>query len=197
MPLRATPNHPSHPPPPPPSNPPAVRAGPSTVIPSLMNGPSPIASPPRHRGRHSRSISHPFPAIGNKRRNRSQKQDFLDSDDDDDDDSDQVTYLPLPDSLASLSTSPQKGLPRPSPAEDLTSGRCMTCNSTVRWPKHLKVFRCTECLTVNDLEAGRESVESHGGNHTKDGKGTAPSIPRKGIDNLSIIHSSGRVGIAG
>ncbi|PKY04369.1 ubiquitin-protein ligase [Aspergillus campestris IBT 28561] len=154
MPLRATPNHPSHPPPPPPSNPPAVRAGPSTITPSLMNS----------------------------RHNRSQKEDFLDSDDDDDDDSDQVTYLPLPDSLASLSTSPHKGLPRPSPAEDLTSGRCMTCNSTVRWPKHLKVFRCTECLTVNDLEACRESVEAnHGGSNAKDGRGTAPSISRKAL----------------
>lgn len=28
----------------------------------------------------------------------------------------------------------------------------MTCDSTVRWPQGLKVFRCTTCLTINDLE---------------------------------------------
>jgi E3 ubiquitin-protein ligase HECTD2 len=28
----------------------------------------------------------------------------------------------------------------------------MTCDSTVRWPKELKVFRCTVCLMINDLK---------------------------------------------
>lgn len=28
----------------------------------------------------------------------------------------------------------------------------MTCDSTVRWPQDLKTFRCTTCLTINDLE---------------------------------------------
>lgn len=27
----------------------------------------------------------------------------------------------------------------------------MTCDSTVRWPQDLQVFRCTTCLTINDL----------------------------------------------
>ncbi|KAH8590279.1 hypothetical protein B0O99DRAFT_691717 [Bisporella sp. PMI_857] len=35
--------------------------------------------------------------------------------------------------------------------KDLTQGPCMTCDSVVRWPKDLKVFRCTVCLTINDL----------------------------------------------
>lgn len=34
---------------------------------------------------------------------------------------------------------------------DLTKGHCMTCDSLVRWPKDLKVFRCTICLMINDL----------------------------------------------
>lgn len=32
-----------------------------------------------------------------------------------------------------------------------TEGTCMTCASVVRWPRNLKVFRCTTCVTINDL----------------------------------------------
>lgn len=34
---------------------------------------------------------------------------------------------------------------------DLTTGKCMTCDSMVRWPKGLAVFRCSVCVTINDL----------------------------------------------
>ncbi|QMW28291.1 hypothetical protein G4B84_003580 [Aspergillus flavus NRRL3357] len=84
---------------------------------------NPATSPPHHfqRRGHSRSISHPFPSpFSSRRRNKSiSKHDFLDSDDDDD----EVTYLPDP-----LSSSPRKGAPRLSPGEELTTGKCMTCN---------------------------------------------------------------------
>ncbi|PWY95581.1 HECT-domain-containing protein [Aspergillus sclerotioniger CBS 115572] len=140
---------------------------------------NPATSPPYRRG-HSRSISHPFPSpFGGiaKRRNRSisKKDNFLfDSDDEDDD---EVTYLPDP-----HSSSPRKGPPRPIAAEEMTSGKCMVCNSTVRWPRNLKVFRCTECLTVNDLEpyVDSDKTGSHGisGN---DGKAPTPVVPRKAI----------------
>jgi len=36
--------------------------------------------------------------------------------------------------------------------KDLTTGKCKTCDSMVRWPKELKVFRCTVCLMINDLK---------------------------------------------
>lgn len=106
----------------------------------------PMHTPPGptpHRRTHARSLSHPFPSILPSNAKRSDKKvtkkDFLDSDDDD-----EVTYVPEP-----RSSSPRK---RWTPAEDFVSGKCMTCNSTVRWPRNLKVFRCTVCLTVNDLE---------------------------------------------
>lgn len=35
---------------------------------------------------------------------------------------------------------------------DLVSGKCATCDSLVRWPRHLNVFRCAVCLMVNDLK---------------------------------------------
>lgn len=36
--------------------------------------------------------------------------------------------------------------------KELIAGRCATCDSAVKWPKHLSVFRCTICLMVNDLQ---------------------------------------------
>ena len=66
-------------------------------------------------------------------------------------------------SASAAATSPKK--PPPVPAKDMVAGRCMTCNTAVKWPKHLNVFRCTSCLMVNDLDAGA---------------GAQRGIPRKG-----------------
>jgi E3 ubiquitin-protein ligase HECTD2 len=97
----------------------------------------PAAAP---RRAHARSVSQPFPSLlSTSGKKKVTKEDFLDSDDDD-----EVSYIPEP-----RSGSPRK---RWAPAEDWVSGRCMTCNSTVRWPGNVKVFRCTTCLMVNDLE---------------------------------------------
>ena len=137
-----------------------------------------MASPPssaQRRG-HTRSISHPFNgalsgmSIGmGRRRNRSiSKRDFLDSDDDDDF---EFTFTPAP-----LPSSPKKPAPRAPPAaaaEELTTGRCLTCNTMVRWPKTLATFRCTECLMVNDREASLGDKLA--------GDDGRPVIPRKGI----------------
>lgn len=144
--------------------------------------PPPSPPPYNRRGGHSRSLSQPFASaisaatagVG-KRRNKSiSVEAALDSDDDDDDDD---IYLPKPNAISS---SPRKGHgpPRVPPKEDLATGKCMTCNNTVRWPRNLKVFRCTECLTVNDLEPSPETGASRKtGISRKDGKA---SIPRKG-----------------
>ena len=35
--------------------------------------------------------------------------------------------------------------------EEFVTGRCMTCASLMRWPREHTVFRCTICMTVNDL----------------------------------------------
>ena len=52
-------------------------------------------------------------------------------------------------SQPSLKLAPNKT--SPNVERDLMTGKCMTCDSLVRWPKELKVFRCTVCLTINDL----------------------------------------------
>ncbi|GIC94053.1 HECT-type E3 ubiquitin-protein ligase [Aspergillus udagawae] len=140
------------------------------ILPTMTGNPA--TSPPHHRG-HSRSISHPFPsAFGGKRRNPNPG--FLDSDSDDDDV--EVTHLP-----DVLSSSPRKASSRPLPGgEAISTGKCMTCNSTVRWPRGLKVFRCTECLTVNDLEPYTSKDLGGQGSTGKDGK-PGLSIPRKAV----------------
>jgi len=44
----------------------------------------------------------------------------------------------------------------------LVTGKCMTCDSTVRWPKELLVFRCTVCLTINDLKPVSATASERG-----------------------------------
>lgn len=43
----------------------------------------------------------------------------------------------------------------------MKSGKCACCESTVRWPSNLLVFRCVVCGTVNDLpgSVGRRARE--------------------------------------
>ncbi len=48
--------------------------------------------------------------------------------------------------------------PTPHRDTDLVAGKCATCDSLVRWPRHLNVFRCSVCLMVNDLKPN--TVES-------------------------------------
>lgn len=36
---------------------------------------------------------------------------------------------------------------------ELVTGKCATCGSLVRWPRHLNLFRCTVCLMVNHLKS--------------------------------------------
>lgn len=127
---------------------------------------------------HARSISHPFPSFfggsrkGDKRLAGKQDINGLDSTDDEagqtgDD---------------QRRGSPQNPIPRSSfvPAEkDLITGKCMACDSMVRWPRELKVFRCTICLTINDLEPFPDSKDARAPSGKSE---TYPGllVPRKG-----------------
>ncbi|KAJ5654558.1 hypothetical protein N7490_001561 [Penicillium lividum] len=135
-----------------PSNPSSLSTSESTLYPSQhqndptmpsMNGNSPTS--PFHRGHH-RSISHqftsPFTGLGKKRDKAVAKNTAWNSDSD----SDEITYSAKP-----LATSPRKDVPKGGPGGDLAEGKCSTCNSTVRWPQHLQVYRCTSCLMVTDI----------------------------------------------
>ncbi|KAJ6156752.1 hypothetical protein N7497_005637 [Penicillium chrysogenum] len=122
-----------------------VRPRDASIMPPL-NGSAPKSS---YRREHRRSISNPFAGFGRKRDKPAAKYVAWDSDDDDDDD--EVTYPLEPES-----SSPRKGA---ASGNNIAEGKCQTCDATVRWPKHLKVFRCTDCLMVTDLEPTHESKD--------------------------------------
>ena len=95
-------------------------------------------------GRHGRSFSHPFPSIfgGSK---RSEKGNVVRREGDAGVDStdDESSFMRKPGRVKRDNSLTEK--------EPIT-GRCMTCDSTVRWPREVKVFRCVTCQTINDLE---------------------------------------------
>ena len=108
-----------------------------------------------HPSRHGRSMSHPFPSIFYSRKKRDGSSTAMAAD--------SLRSEGLP---CAPSKSPTKAIPnKPVKAvdRDLMTGKCMTCDSTVRWPKDLKVFRCTVCLTINDLVPLTTTSNSHRG----------------------------------
>ena len=100
--------------------------------------------PRTSRPQHARSMSNPFPSLFSTRKRRQDS-----------------TSRPAPDLnvdgddagvMAGANTGKQ---PRPgasaASSKDFATGNCMTCASLVKWPKDLKVFKCTICSTINDL----------------------------------------------
>lgn len=137
---------------------------PSDLIPTL---PAPSAvqrpAPPPRAQSHGRSMSHPFPSLFPPRKGSLRKkaaQDDFDSDSDSD-----AEMLGLgPGSKSKASAQAQGGPPYARPPlgdKDYASGNCMTCGALSRWPKGLKVFKCTLCVTINDLVDMKSAMGSH------------------------------------
>ncbi|KAI1439009.1 HECT-domain-containing protein [Xylaria sp. CBS 124048] len=102
---------------------------------------------PKPLNNHSRSMSHPFPSLFSiKRKKNAAAKEFSPDDDDDIDDSGHNTKA-YPGSSQAMNTGRV-----PSGPSEFVTGNCMTCASFVRWPKELHIFRCTKCLTINDLK---------------------------------------------
>ena len=87
------------------------------------------------------------------------------------------------DQVATNGTCLQKG------EKHFVTGKCSTCDSRVRWPRHLDMFRCTVCLMVNDLKPSGGLLT--GGRDAESLVATAPpsgpDSPRKGTMNPMII----------
>ena len=101
-------------------------------------------SAPQRPSSHSRSMSHPFPSLFSKKKKSTDHSRYEDSTSLDDD------QKPLPQPTPRAPQMPTRKVTR-GPA-DYATGNCMTCSSLVRWPKELYTFRCTICLTINDLK---------------------------------------------
>ncbi|KIW74214.1 hypothetical protein Z517_12154 [Fonsecaea pedrosoi CBS 271.37] len=130
--------------------PPPVSAAAETFeIPTLRRKPLP-ESPDSSSAKlnHSRSFSHPFPSIFGSKKSEKKSKHGIDFD-------------------GTRDTRHEEGNMRQQAAEasvprgdrQPVTGKCMTCDSTVRWPQGLKVFRCTTCLTINDLEYSSEAKD--------------------------------------
>lgn len=97
-------------------------------------------------------MSHPFPSLFSSKKKSPPKnaaQDDFDSDSDSD-----AEMLGLgPPSARPRPPAPPVGPSNAKPLgdKDYASGNCMACGALSRWPKGLKVFKCTICVTINDL----------------------------------------------
>lgn len=118
-------------------------------------------SPPRSRSGHARSISNPFPALFGavKRSDRATASagdapGFESSDEDD-----HIGRRGRADRDGRLHSPTGGARARDGGEGPMTTGRCMTCDSSMRWPRDLTVFRCTICMTTNDLEPREWHVE--------------------------------------
>ncbi|KAI0512856.1 hypothetical protein F5B22DRAFT_287128 [Xylaria bambusicola] len=105
-----------------------------------------IISKPKPLSKHSRSMSHPFPSLfsSKKKKNAAADSEHGYVDDVGDRDFHSKVY-----SNSSQTTNTSRIATGPA---ELATGNCMTCAGLVRWPKDLQVFRCTKCLTINDLK---------------------------------------------
>ncbi|ESA43584.1 hypothetical protein GE21DRAFT_3134 [Neurospora crassa] len=109
---------------------------------------SPAARP--QRPEHRRSMSHPFPSLFSSKKKKAYQMYAGDSGSETVDD---AGYAPkLGTSRPSTQHSRNHRNVPSTGSKDYSTGNCMTCGCLVRWPKELSVFKCTICLTVNDLQ---------------------------------------------
>lgn len=132
--------------------------------------------------KHGRSFSHPFPFFGtgtkrSQRRIHPKNKIGVDSTDDDSIDdghsNTRSSNVPLRKPCVTAGSEPM-------------TGKCMACDSTVRWPRELRVFRCTICLTVNDLEPSQETSQQLPSSNQKNAHASF-IVPRKRTSNLKVV----------
>lgn len=122
-------------------NPPAPEPSPVDISPSRTLHQSP---------RHGRSHSHPLSTLlAIKRKNTDNRDDARDHT------GDLISSAMTNPNMNTISGVFPNGEKSKINDKELVSGRCKTCDSAVRWPDHLNVFRCTICLMVNDLRPSK------------------------------------------
>lgn len=126
---------------------------PPTTVSSLVDGSSNSTAISRgdssagRRHIHNRSASHPLPRIFGRKKSSGTLEAALESSGIVDE-----SLVPVDDTPPPVSPT-RTGSGRRTGDEAVNATRhCMCCGCKVRFPQHLSVFRCTGCLTVNDLE---------------------------------------------
>jgi hypothetical protein len=125
-------------------------------------------NPGRRPYPHLRSMSHPFPQLfdGGKQ----QRHDYTPNL------SSRMDGLLNGAQMLNLAGTDVHRRGGPPAAKDFATGNCMTCASLVRWPRDLKVFKCTICLTINDLPSTPRGMRS-GAAPKRDNSGHAEPTP--------------------
>jgi E3 ubiquitin-protein ligase HECTD2 len=119
----------------------------SSVLASVHRDAAGTSQPIRNAPAHSRSASHPFPSLfGIGRRTERTHEDS----------GKQIGHdtsggIAEPSLLKHLPRSPSYKESFTVAEGEFVTGNCATCDSTVRWPRQLDVYRCTICQMVNDL----------------------------------------------
>jgi E3 ubiquitin-protein ligase HECTD2 len=121
------------------------------------------------RPQHARSMSHPFPALFSSKK---KKQDKAGRDLEDSDSTENEARM-----TKQQGKSHKRGDANGS--QDFATGNCMTCASLVRWPKDVNVFKCTICLTVNDLQPHDPEVKWPGDRNRFRGTSGSAESPDK------------------
>jgi len=132
---------------------------PSQSRPHLGPPPSPTRTTPTSRQHaHNRSSSHPLPRIFGRKKSAGALKGQLDLDTPPDDAL--VLVLDGP-----VTESPTRNVSGKRRREDdaNTTRHCMCCSTKCRFPRGLTVFRCTNCLTINDLTPHVPSEKSDRG----------------------------------
>lgn len=121
------------------------------------------AAPKPRPSSHGRSKSHPFPSLFSSKRKMAPKNPSPDDfDSDSDSDAEMLGLGPgSKQRRPAQPAGPSKVSGRPTTDKDFASGNCMTCGAMSRWPKGLKVFKCTLCMTINDLVDINSVVEAN------------------------------------
>ncbi|KAF4776165.1 HECT-domain-containing protein [Colletotrichum scovillei] len=105
------------------------------------------------RPTHSRSMSHPFPSLFSSKKKRPDTSHDTDSEDD----------APVMTKPPGNNNTTHKRGGTSGGSRDFATGNCMTCGSLVRWPRELKVFKCTVCVTINDIHPDQLPARSNSG----------------------------------
>ncbi|KAI8247107.1 putative E3 ubiquitin-protein ligase [Colletotrichum sp. SAR 10_77] len=103
-------------------------------------------------------MSHPFPALFSKKKRPEPTTYETDSDSDDA----PVMTKPLGNTQKNTHKRGGANGSRDGGSRDFATGNCMTCGSLVRWPRDLRVFKCTVCLTINDLPPDQQARANAG-----------------------------------
>ncbi|KAG7285282.1 hypothetical protein NEMBOFW57_009903 [Staphylotrichum longicolle] len=113
------------------------------------------------RPRHVRSVSHPFPSLFSSKKKRASPTTAHD-DSDSESGVDGPGLKVKPPLMRNHRSGSSVG------SRDFATGRCMTCGSLVRWPRELQTFRCTICMTINDLNPLSRDTRQEDATHEED-----------------------------